>query len=402
MANEDYSAILQQGQQGVEIWNKWRRDNPDIVPQPSNNDLSNLNLSGVNLSKCNLTNFFFKDTNLINANLSHAYLIKSDFGFCNLTNANLTNAYLGHCDFTQAELNGTIFDNTDLSYANLSFAKLNKARFKGANFRHTQLKGLDLSDLDFSHAILSDLNLSWAKFIRANLSGVDLSRSQLFWTDFTAATLTGACIQDSNINNTTNLTDVICGYIYRRQGQQERRPSSGNFAPGEFTKLYQTSLETVDLIFRNGIDWDAFAYSFKKVEVENQSAHPIVTTIELKGDGIVLVKVVVDPDADKAKFHSEFMQGYEFASKALEAQYQARLDDKDALIAKQESQINRLFGIVEQQGSVQKALAENPRKISNYYMDSPQFAGGMVDAINVEAQQIGGSIQNNNTEDFPS
>ncbi|MBN3883795.1 MAG: pentapeptide repeat-containing protein, partial [Nostoc sp. JL34] len=64
--------------------------------------------------------------------------------------------------------------------------------------------------------------------------------------------------------------------------------------------------------------------------------------------------------------------------------------------------INRLFDIVEQQGSVQKALAENPRKVSNYYMDNPQFAGGIVDAINVDAQQIGGNIQNNDTEDFPS
>lgn len=35
-------------------------------------------------------------------------------------------------------------------------------------------------------------------------------------------------------------------------------------------------------------------------------------------------------------------------------------------------------------------------------MDNPQFAGGIVDAINVDAQQIGGNIQNNDTEDFPS
>ncbi|PHM05674.1 hypothetical protein [Nostoc sp. 'Peltigera malacea cyanobiont' DB3992] len=66
----------------------------------------------------------------------------------------------------------------------------------------------------------------------------------------------------------TNFTDVICDYIYLRQEQQERRPSSGNFSYGEFAQLFQKSLETLDLIFRNGIDWDAFAYSFKKLEVE--------------------------------------------------------------------------------------------------------------------------------------
>ncbi len=119
-----------------------------------------------------------------------------------------------------------------------------------------------------------------------------------------------------------------------------------------------------------------------------------VQSIEKKGDGILVVRVAVSPDADKAKIHSEFIQGYEFAAKALEAQYQARLEDKDVLIVRQETQINRLFDIVEQQGSVQKALAENPRKVSNYNMQNPQFASGIVDANNVDADQIGGNIHN--------
>lgn len=105
--------------------------------------------------------------------------------------------------------------------------------------------------------------------------------------------------------------------------------------------------------------------------------------------------MTVAPDADKAKIHNHFMQGYEFAAKVLEAQYQERLEDKDLLISKQEAQINRLFDIVEQQGSVQKALADNPRKVSNYNMHNPQFASGIVDANTVDADQIGGNIHNN-------
>ncbi|MEH2455759.1 hypothetical protein [Nostoc sp.] len=88
------------------------------------------------------------------------------------------------------------------------------------------------------------------------------------------------------------------------------------------------------------------------------------------------------------------MQGYEFANKALEAQYKARLEDKDLLITKQEAQINRLFDIVEKQELVKKALLENPRKVSNYNMQNPQFAGGIADANNVNVQQLGGNIQN--------
>ncbi|MHC5719038.1 MAG: hypothetical protein ACYTX0_44975, partial [Nostoc sp.] len=48
-------------------------------------------------------------------------------------------------------------------------------------------------------------------------------------------------IEDWHTNIATNLTDVICDYIYLRQGQKERRPSIGDFAPGEFAKLFQKS-----------------------------------------------------------------------------------------------------------------------------------------------------------------
>jgi len=272
------------------------------------------------------------------------------------------------------------------NYANIFFVQ---SPIINANLSHADLSGLDLSS-----TILAEANLHGTNFTGTNLTESDLIKAQALGTNFTTAKFTGACIEDWNTNSATNLTDVVCGYIYLRQGQKERRPNSGNFAPGEFTQLFQKSLEIVDLIFRKGIDWDAFAYSFKKLEVENQGAQLDVQSIENKGNGILVVRVAVAPDADKAKIHSDFMQGYEFANKALEAQYQARLEDKDTLFSKQEAQINRLFDIVEQQGSVQKALAENPRKVSNYDQRFSQFGGGNVDAETVNAEQLGGSIHN--------
>lgn len=193
----------------------------------------------------------------------------------------------------------------------------------------------------------------------------------------------------------TKLDDVICEYIYLRENQQERRPSSGNFAPGEFTKLYQKSLDTIDLIFRHGIDWDAFSYSFKKIEIENQDAQLDIQIIEKKGDGVIVVSIHASPDADKTKIHGDFMQGYELAVKTLEAQhqrsvktleeqYQARLEDKDKTI-------NQLFSTINQQNQQQ---AENSGKVSIYYQLNPQFAGGIVDAQTVNAEQIGGEIKN--------
>ncbi|QLE53491.1 pentapeptide repeat-containing protein (plasmid) [Nostoc sp. C057] len=362
MANEDHLTILRKG---VEVWNKWRKENSEM----------RIDLTGANLSKVDLSEFDLSRTDLAKANLSEAELFKTELVEADLSEANLVKAHIIRTELLEANLSKANLSESDVSLADIRWANLSGANLSKAYFGAADLSGADLSGADLSEA--------------------DLSEIRAIETNFTAAKLTGVCLQDWNINSATNLTGVNCDYVYLQKKKRERRPISGIFAPEEFTKLFQKSLETVDLIFRNGIDWNAFAYSFKKLEVENQGAQLDVQSIEKKGDGILVVRVAVTPDADKAKIHSEFMQGYEFAAKALEAQYQARLEDKDTLISKQEAQINRLFDIVEQQGSVQKALAENPRKVSNYNMQNPQFASGIVDANNVDADQIGGNIQNN-------
>ncbi|WP_392476656.1 pentapeptide repeat-containing protein [Nostoc sp. C110] len=323
MANEEHLAILRQG---VEVWNYWRKNNPGIRPD---------------FNRANLTFGSFPEANFIGADFTKAELISVDFPKCDLRGSSFSGADCTRCDFSRTDLKG---------------------------------------------ASLTATYLDQAFFTKADLSGANLSESQAVNADFEKALLTGACIQDWNINSATNLTNITCDYIYLRQGQQERRPISGNFAPGEFTKLFQKSLETVDLIFRNGIDWDAFAYSFKKLEVENQGAQLDVQSIEKKGDGILVVRVAISSDADKAKIHSEFIQGYEFAAKALETQYQARLEDKDKVI-------NQLFSSINQ---LNKQLAETSGKVSIYYQPNSQFAGGVVDANTVNADQIGDNIQNNN------
>lgn len=412
MANEEHLAILRQG---VEVWNKWRNKYPKVRPDLTGAKLHNANLrkanfeetnfSGAELCGANLHDAYlhkailssnkYQDTKLIEADLSKATLNDAKLVAADLTKANLTQAYLINTNFNGAtlieiNLKEAFVSNTNFSITKLKGTNLSNISLTGANFEEA-----DLREVNFSKTNLSRSNLRKADLAKANLFEANLTQTSLYDANLRNACLTGSCVKDWGINAFTNLDAIVCDYIYLHQKQQERRPSSGNFAPGEFAKLFQKSLETVDLIFRNGIDWDAFAYSFKKLEVENQGAQLDVQSIEKKGDGILVVRVAVSPDADKAKIHSEFMQGYEFAAKALEAQYQARLEDKDTLISKQEAQINRLFDIVEQQGSVQKALAENPRKVSNYNMQNPQFASGIVDANTVDADQIGGNIQNN-------
>ncbi|WP_051470218.1 pentapeptide repeat-containing protein [Fischerella sp. PCC 9605] len=342
--------------------------------------LDEVDLSGARLNGLDLQGVDFSKAK----SLSKVEFVKADLSRANLRKVDLREANLRGANLIEADLSGAKLNKVDLSRANrskilgsifsLAGESLNAADIREANLRGAILKGVNLSWMD-----LTGINLS-----EADLSGAKLIRTQALNTNFYKAVLTGACIEDWHTNSTTSLDGVICDYIYLRDNQQERRPGSGNFAPGEFTKLFQKSLETLDLIFRNGIDWDAFAYSFKKVEVENQGAQLDVQSIEKKGDGILVVRVAVSPDADKAKIHGDFMQGYEFAHKVLEAQYQARLEDKDKVI-------NQLFSTINQQN---KQLAETSGKVTIYYQPDSQFAGGIVDANTVNAEQIGGNIQN--------
>ncbi|NEO16269.1 MULTISPECIES: pentapeptide repeat-containing protein [unclassified Moorena] len=200
-------------------------------------------------------------------------------------------------------------------------ANLRGANLKGANLNKANLKLADLSE-----ATLEEANLEWA----------NLTEAQAVGTDFTHAYFTGACLEAWNIDSTTTLTNIDCQYVFllensNPQGSRERRPSSDDFQAGEFTKLFQEVLNTVDLIFQNGVDWKAFVTAFKKVQVENEDTELAIQSIENKGDGVVVVKVSVPPDTNKEKIHSDFKQKYELVLQELE-KYKAELKAKDEQI----------------------------------------------------------------------
>jgi uncharacterized protein YjbI with pentapeptide repeats len=52
MANDEHVAMLKQG---VDAWNAWRRENPDIRPDLSAANLTGADLSGADLTRANLT-----------------------------------------------------------------------------------------------------------------------------------------------------------------------------------------------------------------------------------------------------------------------------------------------------------------------------------------------------------
>jgi uncharacterized protein YjbI with pentapeptide repeats len=91
MAEPEHLKILKSG---VENWNNWRNDFPNILP----------NLRKAHLYDMNLQNVNFNDTNLRRTNLSNANLTGATFRRADLRRANLSGANLYKADLTSATL----------------------------------------------------------------------------------------------------------------------------------------------------------------------------------------------------------------------------------------------------------------------------------------------------------
>jgi hypothetical protein len=70
MANPEHIEILKQG---VEVWNRWRAENPKIVPDLSGVDLAFTDLSYANLSLADLNSANLSSASLLSANLRKVY-----------------------------------------------------------------------------------------------------------------------------------------------------------------------------------------------------------------------------------------------------------------------------------------------------------------------------------------
>jgi hypothetical protein len=122
MANPEQLAKLKEG---VEAWNRWRKENPKFLPDLSGANLSNANLEGANLWAANLIETNLKWTNLrtsnfrgatlLDASLHRAHLSESNLSEANFLGANLSSADLEMTDLTGAIVGDTTFANVDLS-----------------------------------------------------------------------------------------------------------------------------------------------------------------------------------------------------------------------------------------------------------------------------------------------
>lgn len=171
MANPEQLEILNQG---VEVWNKWRCDNPLIMPDLRAADLRRADLREVDLRKAHIS-----EADLREVDFRGAFLSEALFSEANLSKANLRGADLHRARLTRSDLRG---------------ARLVKANLRGADLRGARLGEADLSEADLRGAFLREADLGGAL-----LQGADLSRVKILSTIFVdndLSTVTGLEIVD--------------------------------------------------------------------------------------------------------------------------------------------------------------------------------------------------------------
>ncbi len=222
MADQRQLQILQQG---VPAWNRWRGENPRLIPDLRELDMPGASLAGVDFSRTLLIDASLKGADLQGARLEKAILGAADLSEANLSGAGLTGAelhgaLLENADLTRAMMDHAICLDAVLHGAKLMGASMLRATFKNAHMRGADLRGTSHNHTDFSGADLSEANLSdtfaggdsfararlggakldSAVLSQADLSGADLSKAKLKGADLTGANLDGANLSGADLS----------------------------------------------------------------------------------------------------------------------------------------------------------------------------------------------------------
>ncbi len=340
----------------------------------------------------------------------------TSFRSADLTDANFTEARLKSTDLRNAKLIRTCFHNTKLldrirpgnSYLKHSqirqlilTGKGQDKNFDRFNLRGINLKGALLNDTSFNHT-----DLSRACLQDADLSRAKLVKTQLDYTDFTGATLTGVYIQNWNITHDTNFRGVKCEYVYMRLPTKEnpnplRKPDNNAevFADGEFGDFIQPIFDTLDLYHSQAVDPRAIAISFKKLAENNPNAELEIVAIERRGEDKILIRAKTATTANKSELSKEYFINYNQLKSLAEKDFKALITEKESQISRLENMIKTAFErpsfyIETYNNQGDSIMPEGSKKESHFDLKGSQIAGGVVNADNVEAKQIGGNINN--------
>ena len=298
MANEEHLEILKQG---VDAWNEWRRENPEVKLDLRGGDLRRADLRGADLQHADLRGASLKyaklgavrlfcgdlrradlrHANLHGASLEYADLSRAKLSYAFLFDANLRFSKLTSADLSKANLSyallGKDLRNADFSYANLGNARLQRADLRGSKFHGADLNHANFFQAKLSNADLSALNLSGANLSGANLSGANLGGARLRGANLSGAKLSNADLSDANLSD-ADLTGA--------------RPSGTNLNGAELmwakiARLDLTKFEGLEAVKHKGpSDISTNTLELTAAGVENGYTYPGAIETFLRGAGI--------------------------------------------------------------------------------------------------------------------
>ncbi|HPO09146.1 MAG TPA: pentapeptide repeat-containing protein, partial [bacterium] len=196
MANPNHLAILHEG---VDPWNAWRQENPEIIPDLAGANLARKNLNGIDLSGANLAGASFSRAYLREAKLEETNLCDADLREINLSDALMDRADLSRANLTGADLFRVHLCRASLSGANLKRAKIVEAYLDASDISQANLTKVDCFVVDFRGARMAEAILDHAKFFACDFTGADLVEARLWGTELFEANLTQAILQNASL-----------------------------------------------------------------------------------------------------------------------------------------------------------------------------------------------------------
>jgi uncharacterized protein YjbI with pentapeptide repeats len=231
-----------------------------------------------------------------------------------LSNVNFRGSKLPNTDLRAKKLYRTCFQDVsglerarvDNRYLDLDIPKVQQLLTKGYsddhNFSYLNLRGAFLQNADLRGFNLTDTDLTGADLTGADLRGAILIRTKVIDVDFTRANLTGSCIQDWSYNYQTNFTEIQCQFYFRaldEKGEKiEKFPNNRDFELREFESIYQELENVIELIFKEGENWQTTLFSLKKLQFEDENLGLELKGVEKRGDHWI-VKVTYNQNYPK-------------------------------------------------------------------------------------------------------
>jgi hypothetical protein len=142
--------------EGVQVWNNWRQQNPSQLV-----DLSQADLQGRDLVQINLSN-----AQLSGARLNAAVLAQADLHHADLSRANLSGA-----DLTNVDLRRAVLTTASMFRVDLTAARLDSANLVGSFLIMASLEMASLQDADLAACYLMNVNFAKANLTRTVFSG---------------------------------------------------------------------------------------------------------------------------------------------------------------------------------------------------------------------------------------